>query len=228
MTLPQILTQQRAFAPVLPADVLAQPLLLDFTGKNKELDAVDLTDTRRFSDYVFGKLRDHGATVGVGGYDENRSIYRRSTHFQQTEEPRCIHLGVDLWAVAGTPVFAPLAGRVHSFGDNARFGDYGPTLILEHRLPVPESDFTMCFYTLYGHLSRASLAGKWPGMTIKLGEKMAEIGPFPENGDWPPHLHIQVIADLQGWQGDYPGVCAELERESYLRNCPDPNLILRL
>ncbi|MCY7351769.1 MAG: peptidoglycan DD-metalloendopeptidase family protein [Cytophagaceae bacterium] len=228
MTLPELLAQHPAFAPILPADVLAKPLVLDFTEKNRELDAVDLTDTQRFNDYVFGKLWAHDATVGAGGYDEYRAIYRRSAHFQQADEPRCIHLGIDLWARAGTPVFAPLAGQLHSVQDNAHFGDYGPTLILEHQLPVPDSSFTMRFYTLYGHLSRVSLVGKRVGMPVGVGEKIAEIGPFPENGDWPPHLHFQVIADLQGWRGDYPGVCALSERENYLRNCPNPNLLLRL
>lgn len=230
MTLPELLAQQPAFAPILPAAVLSRPLWLDFTEKNGELDAVDLTDTRRFSDYVFGKLWAHDATVGVGGYGENRVLYRRSAHFNATgEEPRSVHLGLDLWADAGTPVFAPLTGFVHSFQDNAHFGDYGPTVILQHQLPFVDrfGPKLLRFFTLYGHLSRASLVGKKAGMPVKAGETIGEIGPFPENGDWPPHLHFQLIADLHGHAGDYPGVCAPSQREEFLRNCPDPNLLLR-
>lgn len=231
MTLPDLLARHPAFAPVLPADVLARPLRLDFTDANRELDNLDLANTRRFTDYVFGKLWAHDATLGVGGYGEDRVLYRRSAHFNATgEEPRTVHLGVDLWAEAGTSVFAPLDGLVHSFGDNANFGDYGPTVILQHHLPFIDrfGPKMLRFFTLYGHLSRASLVGKKEGLPVKAGEALGEIGPFPENGDWPPHLHFQLIADVQGHAGDYPGVCAPSQREAFLRNCPNPNLLLRL
>jgi len=36
-----------------------------------------------------------------------------------------------------------------------------------------------------------------------------------------------LIEDMQGLKGDYPGVCKFSERERYLANCPDPELILR-
>jgi hypothetical protein len=49
-----------------------------------------------------------------------------------------------------------------------------------------------------------------------------------ENGHWPPHLHFQVIVDMKGMKGDYPGVCAWPERESYLENSPDPDIILQM
>ncbi|MES2731949.1 MAG: peptidoglycan DD-metalloendopeptidase family protein [Bacteroidota bacterium] len=195
-------------------------LVLDLTAANAALHTVNLSSTKAFTDYVFGAMAKAGAAVAVGGYNENRYIYRRSEHFQQKGEPRSIHVGIDIWAVAGTPIFAPLAGKVHSFQYNDQFGDYGPTIILEHRLEeIP-------FYTLYGHLSLASLEGLYTGKTIEQGEKFADIGNYPINGDWPPHLHFQVITDMQGLQGDFPGVCGLSEREKYLRLCPDPNLIL--
>jgi murein DD-endopeptidase MepM/ murein hydrolase activator NlpD len=146
-------------------------------------------------------------------------IYHRSNHFKG-EEPRTIHLGVDIWTEAGTPVFAPLSGKVHSFRDNAGFGDYGPTIILEHLL-----DDTL-FYTLYGHLSRASLAGLHQGQLFEKGAVLGEIGPYPENGDWPPHLHFQIITDMLGMEGDFPGVASVSKRNFYLSICPDPMLIL--
>jgi murein DD-endopeptidase MepM/ murein hydrolase activator NlpD len=210
------------FAPVVPFDWTKDRwAILDFTAENQELTKLDLPDTASFSDYVFSVLRDAGAVCGVGGYNEHRILYRRSLHFNAADqEPREIHLGIDIWAEAGTPVSAPLDGTIHSFQDNARFGDYGPTIILEHRL----NDET--FYTLYGHLSGTSLIGKKAGQVIPAGEVFAEFGTFPENGDWPPHLHFQVIRDLQGYSGDYPGVCALSRREEFLVNCPDPNRFL--
>jgi murein DD-endopeptidase MepM/ murein hydrolase activator NlpD len=110
---------------------------------------------------------------------------------------------------------------VHSAQDNALFGDYGPTVILTHELDGAT------FHTLYGHLSRESLAGKEPGAVIKRGERIGTFGAPPINGDWPPHLHFQIIVDMLGKVGDYPGVAAESQRELYLTLCPDANLILR-
>lgn len=186
---------------------------LDFTAANPDLATLDVTNTATFDRYVTAQL---DGAVGVGGYGEDRVIYRRSAHFQQEAEPRTVHLGIDVWAPAGTPVFAPRAGRVHSFADNNNFGDYGPAIILEHDLPEGK------LYSLYGHLSRASLRSVFVGKNVAAGEKLAELGPYPENGDWPPHLHFQLIRDLQGHAGDYPGVCAPSERSAYLANCPDP------
>ena len=212
---------QASFAPVVPFDWGKNDFLhLDFTKQNGELEQVELQNSQLFSDYVFGKLRAVHASVGVGGYNEHRTIYRRSAHFQQTEEPRCIHLGVDIWAAAGTPVFSPLAGRVHSFANNANFGDYGPTIILEHHLE------NQLFYSLYGHLSAESLEELYEGKPIEKGQLIATFGQFPINGDWPPHLHFQLITDLLGLKGDFPGVCTLRERERFLQLCPDPNLIL--
>ncbi|MBN8824944.1 MULTISPECIES: peptidoglycan DD-metalloendopeptidase family protein [unclassified Spirosoma] len=208
---------------LLPFDFQKDPyLILDFSATNPDLDRIDLTDTAVFTDYVFGKLKMAGARVGVGGYNEHRVIYRRSPHFNEIEaEPREIHLGIDLWADAGTPIFAPMAGIVHSFQDNAHFGDYGPTIILEHSDAASQPR-----YSLYGHMTRQSLEGLYEGKVFNAGDKLGEIGPYPENGDWPPHLHFQLMTDMLGLTGDFPGVCAVADREKFLAICPNPNRLL--
>ncbi len=209
------------FAPVVPTN---KPLRkLDFTASNADLPDLDLTDTAAFSDYVFGKMLGNGRYVGVGGYDEHRVIYRRSAHFgDYAAEGRCIHLGVDIWAEALTPVFAPLPGVVQSVAFNDNFADYGPTIILRHEVGGFE------FHSLYGHLTLASLENIFVGREIAAGEGFTAIGNYPENGNWPPHLHFQLITELSGFHGDYPGVASVAERQTYLENCPNPNLILRL
>lgn len=199
---------------------LSNALALDFSASNPDLapdrvPPLNLTNTALFTEYVFGKLREAGAEVGIGGYNEHRVIYRRSEHFSGAN-PREIHLGVDIWVEAGTPIFAPKDGVVHSFQDNAHFGDYGPTIILQHDLNGKT------VYSLYGHLSRSSLEGLYEGKAFRAGEELAKIGPFPENGDWPPHLHFQLITDLLGHRGDFPGVCSVADREQFLAICPDP------
>ncbi|MGB3619402.1 MAG: peptidoglycan DD-metalloendopeptidase family protein [Catalinimonas sp.] len=210
-------------APALPLDLHGPRVLrLDLSVHNPDLPALDLRDTAGFDRYVFGKMHAAGADMAVGGYLEDRQIYRRSAHFGTAdEESRSVHLGVDLWAPAGTPVFAMLPGRVHSFADNQGFGNYGPTVILQHDTPHGP------LHSLYGHLSLTSLARVAEGQIVAAGERVGWLGPFPENGDWPPHLHLQLVVDLGPFRGDYPGVGRPSERAYHMANCPDPNLLLR-
>lgn len=222
--LPQLLQQyQPDFSPVVPFDPANDRLsLLDFTETNTDLTAHVVEDTAVFSAYVSAQLEAAGARYGIGGYNEHRTVYSRSRVFDAPagEEPRRLHLGIDIWGKAGTCVYAPLEGRVHSFAFNDRFGDYGATIILQHRLG------NQLFHTLYGHLSFQDLDGLTEGKTIQAGELIAHFGEPAENGHWPPHLHFQLITEMGENTGDYPGVCKFSERENYLSNCPDPDLIL--
>jgi len=137
-------------------------------------------------------------------------------------EPRRLHLGIDIWGPAGTRVMSPLNGIVHSFAFNNNDSDYGTTIILSHNLEG------VGFHTLYGHLSLNSIKNLSEGRNIKRGEVIGEFGMRFENGNWPPHLHFQVIEDMADWKGDYPGVCRFSEKQQWLDNCPDPDLILQL
>lgn len=194
---------------------------LDFTSANTELSPEILSDTDIFSSWVNAKLHNNKATHGIGGYNEHRTIYARSEHFNTAEEPRRLHLGVDIWAPANTSIYNFYDAKVHSFANNNNFGDYGATIILSYNIEG------LIFNVLYGHLSLASLKGLEEGMIIPAGAKIAELGVKEENGFWPPHLHMQIINDMQGLKGDYPGVCKYSQREEYLANCPDPMLILK-
>jgi murein DD-endopeptidase MepM/ murein hydrolase activator NlpD len=193
----------------------------DFTAANTALDAGIFSDTEKFSEWVNNTLNENHCRYGGGGYMEHRTIYSRSAHFDAGDEPRRLHLGVDIWAGSGTPVYSPLEGVVHSFRNNNNFGDYGPTIILQHQLEG------ITLYTLYGHLSAESLDGLYIGKPISHNEKIAAFGKKEENGCWPPHLHFQLMFDLEGRYGDYPGVCRFSEKAIYQINIPDPQLILK-
>lgn len=208
---------------MLPFDLRPPTAIrLDFSAANPQLAGTDLRDTATFAALVEQWLVEQGAAVGVGGYLEDRVIYRRSPDlFDQAGPERSLHLGVDLWCAAGTPVRAPLAATVHSVADNAGFGNYGPTIILRH------SQEGVAFWSLYGHLSRADLAALRPGQALAAGQAFATVGQWPENGDWPPHLHFQLIGEDPGSSGDYPGVAPVAERALWAARCPDPNLVLR-
>jgi len=200
-------------------------LCMDFTAANKNITEALLLNTEAFSNYINGLLKQKNCTYGIGGYNEHRTIYSRSNVFDagnSSEEPRRLHLGIDIWGKGGTPVFAPIGGVVHSFAFNNRFGDYGTTIILLHQLNGEQ------FYILYGHLSLADLTDLAVGKYVSAGEIVGHFGEPVENGGWPPHLHIQVIKDMQNNVGDFPGVCRYSEREAYLRNCPNPDFILKM
>lgn len=214
---------RNGFAPVVEADwsghklkvldlSIASPLYQGDPQRNGEAEL-----TARI------QAETDGAQPGVGRYDEARLLYV-SPLFQTGPtgtEARTVHLGVDLFMPPGTAVFAPLDGVVHAFARNRARLDYGPVIILKHRDPHGRT-----FYTLYGHLSPASLRGLHIGKVIPKGERFARLGTAEVNGGWTPHLHFQIILDLFGLGTDFPGVARPSEREFWCTVSPDPNLIL--
>ena len=211
--------------PVLDVSIpLPQYVPLDLSISNRDLQQVDVGSSSTLELYVNTHIAKHNGKVAFGGYNETRNIYQRSDYFNQ-ENPdteRNIHIGMDLWLAADSPIFAPLGATVHSFKNNENFGDYGPTIILKHHIDE------VVFYTLYGHLSLASIADLKVGQVFKQGEQIASLGGASVNGDYPPHLHFQIIRNIGDYHGDYPGVCSKKDVEFYLGNCPDPNLLLKL
>jgi murein DD-endopeptidase MepM/ murein hydrolase activator NlpD len=194
----------------------------DLTAGNQELDAATISDTDKFSLWIIKNLIDNGCRYGIGGYMEHRTIYAGIPLFDNgKDEPRSLHLGVDVWADAGTAVYAPLTGKIHSFNDNDNNGDYGPTIILEHDLSGSK------LYSLYGHLSRKNLEGLYEGMPVDNNQLIGNFGEIDENGHWPPHLHFQLMFDMEGKLGDYPGACRYSEKNNYIKNIPDPQALLR-
>ncbi len=194
----------------------------DCSSNNSDLTGIDITDVQTYAKVAHDFLQKHNAIAGVGGYLENRIIYTGRDLFEKDEEQRTIHLGIDVSVKAQTPLYVPIDAHVHSFANNATSGDYGPTIILEHTLEE------ITFYTLYGHLTLDSLEGLEVGQKLEKGTAFAKVGDIHENGNWPPHLHFQLITDMQGKEGDYPGVCAPSELEKYKNLCPNPNWILKI
>jgi len=216
---------QNTFHTVVPFNAEKDKLLLmNFTATNPDIKNINIEEADQFTSYIQQKIKHASALYGIGGYGEYRDFYSRSPVFNNAagKESRRLHLGIDIWGNTGTPVYAFMGGMVHSFAFNNRFGDYGATLILLHQL-----DGT-AFYSLYGHISLNDINDIQPGYYVTRGEVIAHFGDFSENGNWPPHLHFQVIQDIEMNKGDYPGVCAYGEKDKYLKNCPDPDFILNM
>ncbi|TDX10277.1 peptidoglycan DD-metalloendopeptidase family protein [Flavobacterium sp. S87F.05.LMB.W.Kidney.N] len=196
---------------------------LNLSVFNKELVEAKLDTSEDFEKYILNYLRENNAKVAFGGYIEGRFLYQRSSIFLNDSKPeRNIHIGLDLWAEAGTVVLAALNGKVHSFKNNIGLGDYGPTIILEHEVENQK------FYTLYGQLSLESIENLNIGDYFKKGEKIATLGNASVNGDYAPHVHFQIIHNIEDYWGDYPGVCNTKDLNFYIENCPDPNLLLKI
>lgn len=214
-------------------DIITQ---LDLTKNNTSLTEFIFNDTEAFTAYIQQDLIKTNSRYLIGGYNERREMYKRSAlfsfekahlrtadiPFDNNYEPRRLHLGIDIWGPAGTKVYAPLGGMVHSFANNNNYGDYGATIILQHQIDM------VPFHTLYGHLSVKDIATLREGQVITRGQPFAHFGAPAENGNWPPHLHFQIIEDMEFKEGDYPGVCKVSEAAKYLHNCPNPDLILNM
>ncbi len=216
--------------PVTEFNLSTEPLhVFDLSVGSFELGLPEDTDTtEKFTKRLFGQLEGMGKRIGVGRYSEPRLIYASEDFKTQGEngpEYRTMHIGLDVFLPAGAAVVAPLAGQIHSLAYNSARLDYGGCIILEHRV---DDGAPLVFYTLYGHLSKKSLEGSNIGQAVTQGQVFAWLGDASENGDWPPHLHLQIITDLLGFEGTYPGVARPSELEVWKSLSPDPNLMLQV
>lgn len=213
--------QYLASGNVSIGDVVMPPLRdvkkiwLNWSGDNPEIP--------RESEQIFELMREANADLAIGHYCENRLVYEGDAFSVDSPARRTVHLGVDLFAPAGTPVFAALDGVVEYFNDNNVYLDYGPVIILRHK-----TDTGIPFFTLYGHLSRPSLENLYLGKEISAGELIATMGEEHENVGWPPHTHFQLLTDLCGMGLDIYGVAPLVELPVWRSISPNPNLLLRI
>ncbi len=187
-------------------------------GNNSHFDSVNA-----FSKKINSLLESNKSSLGYGGYTEYRPIYTTDRYQVEKDngpEWRTVHLGLDLWTKAQTPICAPIDAIVHAKANHNIDRDYGATIILEHQV---SSDLT--FYTLYGHLSLDSLDNLDVGQVIIAGTHFAWIGDESENGQWPPHLHFQIILDMLGEKDNFAGVCFPDDIKTWSSICPDPTLL---
>jgi len=213
-----------------PLDLSTTPLhIFDLSQESLEFqEAPAMEEVDAWTTLLFHRMREVGAAVGVGRYDEVRRLYTSELFRTPGDDPpewRTVHMGVDLFVDPGSPVLAPFDAVVHSVRDNRHRLDYGATVVLEHEGPE-ESGGSPRFWTLYGHLAQSVLTGIVQGQRLKKGETFAEVGDATVNGGWPPHLHFQIITHILGFDGDYPGVALPSQRALWKLLSPDPNLIL--
>jgi murein DD-endopeptidase MepM/ murein hydrolase activator NlpD len=195
---------------------------INLSESNVDLIEIDIKNPLHLAKYLNDKMSENNSIVAYGGYCEKRLLYKSSSLFNNSEKQRDIHIGIDLWVSQGTAVLAALDGTAYGYANNKGAGNYGPTIILKHEIE------NHIFYTLYGHLSLESMEKIEIGRKYFKGQKIAVLGNLHENGGYTPHLHFQIIKNIQGNFNDYPGVCNINDLSFYTDNCPDPNLLLQI
>ncbi|UTW07971.1 phosphotransferase [Pseudomonas benzenivorans] len=213
------------FAAVLRPEVATPRVrVFDFSADGADTGAIEGLDCAGMQGYIDVQIAAAGADFGVGRYGERRVLYSSAAYAGATaQQRRDTHLGIDLFAPAGEAVHAPFAGVVACVHDDAQDEGFGPTLLLEHR-----SDCDVRFWTLYGHLSRASCAKLRVGQALARGEAFARLGDRGENGGWPTHLHFQLVTDHLGLQARMYGVGVAQHWQVWRAISPDPSVVLGL
>jgi Ser/Thr protein kinase RdoA (MazF antagonist) len=103
------------------------------------------------SETAWAALREtEKAELGIGPWGEKRAVYAGQMFESKLINGirRTRHLGLDIFADAGTPVMAPLAGRVTDVLIEREPLGYGCAVMIEHE-PEPGLRFS----SLWGHLS---------------------------------------------------------------------------
>jgi murein DD-endopeptidase MepM/ murein hydrolase activator NlpD len=204
---------------------------------------IDLPSDYEVYDFSAGydSERELRSAFGIGRYNERRPGMYVSELFRVTQSDapssastnhstpheadqsslnvRDIHVGIDIAAPVGTPVRAFFDGCIYLVGINPAEGDYGGTMITEHRLG------DRVVWALHGHLSHASVARWETGKAFSQGEVLGWVGERHENGGWNPHLHFQ-LSWLRPERCDLPGAVSQLDREAALQVYPDPRWVL--
>ncbi len=213
------------FSDIFPTEEKSEVQLLDLSVSSKWIGhQEDFNDLDAFA-FKINKLQSQNPTkIIAGGYTEPRPIYT-SEFFDSVgnngRESRTIHLGVDFWLPQNTPVHALFDGEIVTSVNQLGDKQYGGLIILKHEI----EDFS--FFTLYGHLSVASVTDTKIGTKIKKGQKIGTLGQQSENGNWVPHLHFQVMLSLLHFTDDFPGVTFHHQLEVWKSICPDPNLFFK-
>ena len=180
--------------------------------------------------------RDEAARIGaeyeqdgqiwLGYYFEPRLIYAEPAFRNGpwlASDRRTVHLAVDGFAPANTPIYAPMDATVHVIENRTGHLDYGGVVILAHDTSEGDS-----FYTLYGHLNPEVCETLKPGQTIEKGTPFCKLGTPSQNGGWAPHIHFQMALTLDGLGNNWPGVSDPDENDLWRAICPNPAALLNL
>lgn len=218
------LAQQRCqFAPLMGAALDAAPMgSLSVENSTSPRNPFDLPVAEAAT---IGQEYDANG-IWLGYYREPRLIYT-SPAFQRgpwkASNRRTVHLAIDAFAPAGTQLYAPCPGTVHTIENRTDHLDYGGVVILQHETPDGDR-----FFTLYGHLNPDICDRLQVGQTVAEGEVFARLGDVTQSGEWAPHVHFQLALSTDGMEQDWPGVADPDDLDLWTALCPNPAALLNL
>ncbi len=177
-------------------------------------------------DVSFAMHDEENKLMGVdwtfGGWLEDRSDIWADTYLKK--EKLFLHLGVDSYVPAGTEVFAVLDGKIVYAGNDTDIGGWGRHVI------------QMVLYCdqvhalIYGHLHKNLECKKGD---IRKGQPIGWVGDKHHNGQWAPHLHLQLwgcnVVDVTDWKKfleKYDGYGKLADRNLWANICPDPTPLI--
>lgn len=142
---------------------------------------VDLVDPKFCETWIANFLQSKNADYFFGGFLEDRTYLWRN--HSNSSGASLIHLGIDYSVPQGTKVSLPLDGKVfHIMKDPKNNLGWGGRVIWK----LPNG-----LYLLYGHLKQDFKLKL--EQSCKSGEIVGEIAGSNENGNWWPHLHVQIM-----------------------------------
>ncbi len=210
--------------PLLNKNITLFPIFWSVSsGKSTVVDyscpdflKVDSRNMRAMDAYNTQLLQESSASWALWGYLEDRSHILTGTHIR--EEWRVYHLGVDVLFPSGTSLYNPLDGEIYESWYEPGDGNYGGYIIIKYTFG---KDY---FYALFWHLSPSSITKK---LSLKQGEIFAHLWEPQENGNWFPHLHLQIFTgkDIDIWKNR--GYCSAVDVPQMRYICPDPHFLIR-
>lgn len=163
--------------------------------------------------------------LGIGLWGERRVVYTVEMFESKLRrgDRRDVHLGLDLFAPAGTPVMTPLEAEVVDCRIIPGHQDYGGVVLLKHE-PEPG----LVFHTLWGHQAHAPVKALTVGQKLAKGEAFIELGAPDENGGWIPHLHLQIVTHAVTDAREIPGAGEARFMDVWSQFYPDPSTLAGL
>ena len=196
-----------------------------------ESRAVDPADIRRSLERSVRQATDGGRRFAFGRYGEARlpGVFPVDEGRPPSAERRTVSSGIEVFAPAGAPVRAALAGEVVGAGPDPVSGR-GHRVELRHA--APGGAFRSIYRGLAGEGAPA------PGAAVAAGQRLGSVADAEGNGGRPPHLQFQIALET-GDEDDRPtddgpltygdrlrSAAAPSDLEPFAALCPDPSPFL--
>jgi len=191
-----------------------KPLYISLGQDCPYLEQFKNLDQKELDNWIQNIHAKHGVSWSISGDRENRvDLYRQNK--QIVREGRTVHLGLDIIAAAGTPLYSPIDTEVVHVEYEKGTGNYGWLIVLKCK--VDET----ALYLLFGHLAKNKLAPI--GTKLRAGQVFGQIGDFHENGNWFHHTHMQILTTRgfkEGWL--HKALCTPKDLATIDECCPSP------